>query len=116
MSGLNRLKRKRKRIKTIAIICSIFLIAVIAGVFLLVNHINKLRAEMNDHLDAAFYYTEQGLYNEAQTEADEALTLAQKLRDDEAADRSEIIIDLTVNVIRGNELFKIGSYEADLDA
>jgi len=115
MAGKNKDKRKKQREKPVAIICIILLIAVIAGVFLLLNHISKLRADMNDHLEVAIFNIEQGMYSEAQTEADAALTLAQKLRDDEAADKSEIIIDLTVNVLRGNELFENGSYKEALD-
>jgi len=110
------MKRNKKRVRHIAIICSVLLFAVIAGAFLLMNHINKLRADMNDHLDTAIFYIEQGLYSEAQAEANEALVLAQKLRDEETADKSERIIDIAGYVIRGNDLFDTGSYKSALNA
>jgi len=116
MTGLKNFKRKRQRVKPVVITCIILLFVVIAGVFLLVNYINKLRAEMNDHLEVAVLYIEQEMYSEAQTEATEALALAQKLRDDEATNKSERIVDLTINILRGNDLFDAGSFEVALDA
>jgi len=116
MTDPNSTKRSKQRVKTIAIICGVILLTAIIGAFLLVNHINDLRNDMTNHLEAAIFCIEQGQYIEAQTEASEAFTLAKKLRDDEAADKSERIVDLTINVLHGNELFSIGEYNAALNA
>jgi tetratricopeptide (TPR) repeat protein len=112
---MNGEKRTNRRSKTIAIICIVLLFAVMAGVLLFINHINKLRADMNSHLDAAVFNIEQGQYREAQAEANEALTLAQKLSNDEATSKSEMIINLTSNVLRGNEFLDDSSYKEALN-
>ena len=110
------MKQKKQRKKTAVIVCFVFIFAATAGVFLFIDYINKQRTKMHEHLEAAVIFTEHGAYIAAQTEAEEALLLANKLRDDETADISEKIIVLISMLLNANEYFDSGSYEAALEA
>jgi len=109
-------KRKNRRMNPVVVIGIIMILAAAAGVFLWMNHINKLRTEMNDKVESAIEYTERGLYRTAHSEAEEALALAQRLRDDTAAEISETILLAAETVLNGNTLFDSGDYNAALEA
>jgi len=114
------MKQERKKIRTrwikpVIIICVGIMLATTAGIFLWIDHINKQRAEMESNLEAAVTHMEQGAYDTAQTEAKAALSLAQKLRDDDAADKSETIINLTAIILFGNEFYDAENYNAAIE-
>jgi len=108
--------KKRQRVKPAVIICIVIILTVTAGFIIWKNHLSKLNAEMENHLDGATLHLEQGDYDIALTEADEALTLAQKLRDNEATVRIENLTNLTTTILHGNDLFDTGNYQQALEA
>jgi len=71
---------------------------------------------MEDHIEEAISQAEQGVYEKTQTEAESALVLAHKLRDEEIIGKSERIISYAIMVIYGNELFDAGRYDMALES
>jgi len=110
-----RRKHKHRWAETVVVICIILIFATLSGVFLWRNHINKLHDEMNEHLETAISYLEQGDYSATLTEIDDALILAQKLRDEDAIYKIEIIINLTETQVYADELFFMQDYQAALE-
>ena len=109
-------KRKKQRIKYVAVICAVLILSVTAGILIWVHHIRRLRNEMENHIDDTISFIERGVYDPALTNAEEALALAQRLREDEAIGEIGTYIKLVTTVIRGNELLKLEKYNEALDA
>jgi len=93
----------------------ILVLAVIVSVFLWMAHINRLRAEMESHLAGAYTQLEQGACCLAQIDAEAALVLARRLRDNETIDETNTLIRLASTISRSDELFDDGLFQEALE-
>jgi len=109
-------KQKNRRVRLIACVCLITVIAAITAYLLWIAHLNRLHVEMESRLKNASVLIEEGAYNDALTEAGNALELAERLRDDEAIEEIDRYIRLAESVLRGDDLFLSGSYQAAQEA
>jgi len=108
-------KLKCRRVKVIVIISLVLIITVAIGIFLWVTHLRNLRTNMEESLTRAAVNIEKGIYTTALTDAYDALSLAERLRDSDAAYEINTYIWLIKAIILGDELFDMGDYHAALD-
>ena len=101
-----RSEAQRKREKRIVIISSVIIVVacVAAAVYWIVS-VSRLRAEMESSFSRAVQHIEDGRFGVARTDALEALSLAEQLRDDGYINRIINHIQLVETVMRGDELF-----------
>ena len=108
-------KLKSRPVKPAVVNVSIILVAAVAiSLTLWFSHLNRLRTEMKDHFSNAVVHIEHGEYDLALTEAEDALALAQRLRDSDAADDINAYINLIQAVLVGNDFFVSGDYRIAL--
>ena len=108
-------ENKSRRVKLVVIISVVLVLAVLISISLWAAHLRKLRTEMERNLTSATVSIELGLYTAALTDAEEALSLAQRLSDSEAIYEVNTYIWLIKAIILGDELFGIGDYHSALD-
>ena len=110
-----KINRSGKRLKVVIIICLVILTAVTVSIFLWVDHVRQLRADMESYLESAVAHVEQGYCYLTQVDAEAALDLAQRLSDDERIGYLSDIIRFTDLVLSSNELFSDGFYNLALE-
>ncbi|MCL2425391.1 MAG: hypothetical protein FWD05_03530 [Oscillospiraceae bacterium] len=93
------------------IIAVALIIVLIVSFFLWHAHLNRLRSDMEYHIEAFYEHFEQAEVQSALDEAVEAKVLAERLRDNEALDAVSSYIEVSEAVIRGNAYFEDGQYE-----
>jgi len=108
-------KNNKKHLKAILIICLFLIIAVTAGVLIWSAYIRGLRTEMENHLSDAIVYIDTGEYSNALIEAEAAMNLAVRLRDDDTIYKIDAYVLLTETIINGNGLFEEEKYKPALD-
>jgi len=108
-------KVKPKRAKIILIICLFLAVTAIASEIIWSIHIRKLRTEMETHLKNTISLIEQRAFNDALTDAQEAMILAVRLRDEDAVDKVDAYALLAETVISANDFFDIKSYGSALE-
>jgi len=96
-------------------VCLILVVMVAVCLTTWLIHRHQLRTEMESHFAEAATNIEQGLYDDALTEAEEALNRAQRLRDNEAIESTEAHITLIETVMSGDKLFAAKNYEEALE-
>ena len=108
-----RSQAQRKREKRIVIVSSIIIVVacVAAAVYWIVS-VSRLRAEMESSFSRAVQHIEDGRFGVARTDALEALSLAEQLRDDGYINRIINHIQLIETVMRGDEQFGDGDYHS----
>ena len=108
-------KPKSNRAKIIVAICLI-IITVAAGIYLWTVHIQRLRASMEDHITETISQIEQGAFRAALMDAEQALSLAGRLRDNDTYSEVEIYVRVAISAVRGDEHFGNGDFQAARDA
>jgi len=108
-------KNRTKRLKIILIICFFLVISVIAAVLIWSAYISGLRTEMENHLSDTIAHIESGEYSNALIEAEAAMNLAVRLRDNDTINKIDAYMVLTETIIRGNRIFKEEKYKTALD-
>jgi len=101
-------KVHKKRIVTALIIATLITVAV--SIFLWHIHRQQLRSDMENHLVSSILYIENRIYQPALTEAKEAETLANRLRDGDSLHTITAQIRLIEEMIHAQELFDAGAY------
>jgi len=107
-------KCKSKQKKLVIIVCIFLSLSAIISILLWAIHIRQLRTNMNDHIDNAVTYIEEGSYSDALEDFDQAMELAYKINDTETI---ELLINysrLASAVIRGDDLLDLEEYTAAL--
>jgi tetratricopeptide (TPR) repeat protein len=107
--------RKKKRGKTVFVIFLILAIISVVSISSWSIHLRQLRAEMENYLSDTLSSIEQGTFNIALIDAEDARALAQRLRDTDIVNEIDAQIHFINAVIRGNELFESGRYQAARD-
>lgn len=104
---------RRKRIRRIIIISAIvLLVAVIvtAVIWLVLRNRAQKIEDMNAYLDSMFSYIEDDNYVKAQSEADKAYGLAEKLRDKEKKADIDAYQKLIDSILNADDLLSDGKY------
>jgi len=103
---------KRKRRKAFVIVLIVLSVALLAAIAFRTVNMRRLRADMEGYLADAAGHIDRGRFEAARSEASDALSLAQRLRDDVYIDEIIGRIRLIEAVIRADGYFDDGSYQA----
>jgi len=98
------------------LITIVLVVVLIVSIFLWQGHFNRLRSEMESHIEAFYEYFEQAEVQYALNEALEAQHQASRLRDEDAQRIINKYIHLSEEVIRANEFFISGHFDNALIA
>jgi len=107
---------RNKQKKLVIIVCLFFIAAAATGIILRVVHIRQLRVEMEYHLADTVANIELGSYNKAYEDADEAMGLAIRLRDDEMIELLELYIRFIEAAIYGDASFDLNDFHDALES
>jgi len=102
--------QKKNRAKQIVAVCLV-IVTIAAGIYLFALHLQRLRTAMETHMAKTVLHIEQGTFRSALIDAEEALSLAERLRDSEAIAEAEVYVRVAISASRGDEHFNNGDYQ-----